>query len=148
MKASVWSAVALSFALPAVAATTTGITLGVHETRHLQILGVTAAWAVDATIVDAAVTNGGVTLSGRSGGRTRVVVIGVTGENALDVVVAAPPSTAKRTAVAAGSQTTADVRYSSATREVQNSVTMTREEPGRRTQLDVRTIHQTARANG
>lgn len=148
MRASVWSAIALLIALPAAAATTTGITLAVHETRHLQILGVTAAWAVDATIVDAAVTNGGVTLSGRSGGRTRVVVIGVTGENALDVIVEAPPSAAKRTTGTAGSQTTADVRYSSATREVQNNVTMTREEPGRRTQLDVRTIHQTARVNG
>lgn len=151
MKAFVWSAVAvivLSFALPAVAATTTGVTLAVNETRHLQILGVTAAWAVDTTIVDVAVTNRGVTLVGRSGGRTRVMVIGITGENALDVVLTAPPSVAQRTAVPAESQTIADVRYSSATREVQNRITMTRQETSRRTRLDVRTIHQTASVNG
>lgn len=138
----------LFIALPAVAATTTSISLSVNETRHLQILGVTAAWAIDTNIVDAAVTNRGVTLFGRSGGRTRVVVIGATGENALEVVVVGKPSAVKTNAVAAGSQTIADVRYSSATREVHNGVTMTREEPGRRTQLDVRTIHQTASVNG
>lgn len=154
MKASVWStpklfaSLVLSFALPAVAATTTGITLAVDETRHLQILGVTAAWAVDTNIVDAAVMNRGVTLFGRSGGRTRVVVIGVTGENALEVVVEGKPAAAKTIAAAAGSQTIADVRYSSVTREVQNGVTMTRQESGRRTQLDVRTIHQTGGVNG
>jgi hypothetical protein len=148
VRASLFAVLALSVALPAVAATTTGVTLAMHETRQLQILGVTAAWAVDANIVDAAVTNGGVTLFGRSGGRTRVMVIGVTGENALDVIVEAPPALPKRTAATAGSQTTADVRYSSATREIQNNVTMTREEAGRRSQLDVRAIHQTASLNG
>ena len=154
MKAFVWSAViVLAFALPTVAATTTSIQLSVNETSHLQILGVTAAWAVDTTIVDAAVTNRGVTLFGRAGGRTRVVVIGVTGENTLDVVVAGQPTPAKPNATAAGSQTIADVRYSSATREVQNGVTMTRQNANRRTQLlrtqlNVRTIHQTASANG
>jgi cell division septation protein DedD len=150
VKVFVWSAVAviaLSFALPAFAATTTSITLSVNETRHLQILGVTAAWAVDTTIVDAAVTSRGVTLFGRNSGRTRVVVIGVTGENALEVVVEGKPAAAKPNAAAVGDQTIADVRYSSATREVQNAVTMTRQDSNRRTQLDVRTIHQTSSVN-
>lgn len=142
---------ALLFSAPglfAAATTTTSIQLSVNETRHLQILGVTAAWAVDTAIVDAAVTNGGVTLVGRAGGRTRVVVLGVTGENALDVVVAGPQALTKPSAATAGSQTIADVRYSSATREVQNGVTMTRQDANRRTQLDVRAIHQTATLNG
>ncbi|MFL6244487.1 MAG: carboxypeptidase regulatory-like domain-containing protein, partial [Thermoanaerobaculia bacterium] len=138
----------LLIAFPAIAATTTSINLSVNETRNLQILGVTAAWAVDTNIVDAAVTNRGVTLFGRGGGRTRVVIIGVTGENALEVIVEPKPNTANPTATAPARQTIADVRYSSATREVQNGVTMTRQEGDRRTQLDVRTIHQTANING
>jgi hypothetical protein len=137
-------AAALCFAPQAVASTTTTITLEVHETRHLQILGVTAAWAIDNTIVDAAVAGGGVTLFGRSGGRTRVMILGVTGENALDVIVEANKRVATPTGAASGSQTTAEVRYSGATREVQNNVTMTREEPGRITQLNLRSLHQTA----
>jgi hypothetical protein len=127
------------------ASTTTAIALAVNESRQIRILGVTAAWAVDATIVDAAVGNGGVTLFGRSSGRTRVMVIGITGENALDVVVEAKPNQfARSNAVAAGPQTVAEVRYSSATREIQNNVTMTNEDHGKRTQVIVRSVHQTA----
>jgi hypothetical protein len=139
----------LLFVAPCAFATTTGITLTVNESRQVQILGVTAAWAVDAAIVDAAAVNGGVTLYGKSAGRTRVVVIGVTGENALEVIVEGKRNgAAKPAATAAGSQTVAEVRYSSAAHEVQNSVTMTREEPGRRTQLDVRTAHQVGSRQG
>jgi len=144
----VLAVLALSFALPAMAATTTSINLFVNETRHLQILGVTAAWAVDPTIVDAAVTNRGVTLFGRNSGRTRVVVIGVTGENALEVVVEGKPTVARPNAAAVGDQTIADVRYSSGTREVHNGVTITRQVANRRTQLNIRTIHQTSSVNG
>jgi cell division septation protein DedD len=148
VKVFMWSAaIMLSFALPAIAATTTSITLSFNETRQLQMLGVTAAWAVDATVVDAAVTNRGVTLFGRNSGRTRVVVIGVTGENALEVVVEGKPTAAKPNAAVVGDQTIADVRYSSAMREVQNGVTMTRQDSNRRTQLDIRTIHQTSSVN-
>lgn len=130
------------------AATTTTITLSPGESRQLQILGVTAAWAIDTNIVDTAVGNGGVSLFGRSGGRTRVMVIGVTGENSLEVIVEAKQRVAKPTGEVSGNRTTAEVRYSSATREVQNSVTMIREDASKRTQLDVRSIHQTASVNG
>ncbi|HEX6642891.1 MAG TPA: hypothetical protein VF215_17375, partial [Thermoanaerobaculia bacterium] len=135
---------------PRAFATSTEVRLTVNESRQLQILGVTAAWAIDATIVEAAAVNGGVSLFARGSGRTRVIVIGVTGENTLEVIVEAKQGSAKTTTAAAiaGNQTTADVRYSSATREIQNSVTMTREEPGRRTQLDVRSVYRTASSPG
>lgn len=127
------------------ASTTTAITLTVNESRQIRILGITAAWAVDTTIVDAAVGNGGVTLFGRTAGRTRVMVIGITGENSLDVVVEAKPNQfAKTNTFATGPQTVAEVRYSSATREIQNNVVMTNEDHGKRTQVTVRSVHQTA----
>jgi hypothetical protein len=129
-------------------ATTTSVTLAVNESRQLQILGITAAWAVDTAIVDAAVAQGGVTLFAKSSGRTRVMVIGVTGENELDVVVTAAPNRFKPTVAATGAQTTAEVRYSSATREVQSDVTMKREDGPRRTELNLRSAHQTAGVRG
>jgi hypothetical protein len=139
--------VALMLAFSSSASTTT-IALAVHESRHLQILGVTAAWAIDTTIVDAAVINGGVSLFARSSGRTRVMILGVTGENTLEIVVEAKMRVATPATVRAGRQTTAEVRYSGATREVQNNVSMTQEKPGRITQVNVRSVHQTSTRNG
>jgi hypothetical protein len=132
----------------AVASTTTSIALTVNESRNLQILGVTAAWAIDPNIVDAAAANGSVSLFAKSVGRTRVMVVGITGENVLDVTVQGKQGAAKPKVAVVGSNTVAEVRYSSATREIQDHVTITREEPGRRTLIDVRAIHQTAHANG
>jgi hypothetical protein len=61
----------LALAPALVAATTTSITLTVNESRQVQIIGVTAAWAIDTNVVDATLTNGGVALFGRSAGRTK-----------------------------------------------------------------------------
>ncbi|MDP9192657.1 MAG: SPOR domain-containing protein [Acidobacteriota bacterium] len=138
---------ALTLAASASASTTT-ITLAVHESRQLQILGVTAAWAIDTTIVDAALTNRGVSLFGRSAGRTRVMIIGVTGENTLEIVVEGKKSMTAAAKIPSGSLTTAESRYSGATREVQNNVSMTHEKPGRITQVNVRSVHQTSSMNG
>ncbi|HYK05131.1 MAG TPA: SPOR domain-containing protein [Thermoanaerobaculia bacterium] len=145
----VWSAAALlaTLLLTLTASAAEPITLQVHESRTVQILGTTAAWAIDANVVDAAAVNGSVTLFGRSPGRTKVMVVSMTGENALDVVVAAKPRTAASSTAKRANQTTAEARYSSATREVQNNVSMTRETKNGRTEAYVRSVHQT-RANG
>ncbi|MEO8380322.1 MAG: SPOR domain-containing protein [Acidobacteriota bacterium] len=133
---------------PRLFATTSTVTLEVRETRHLQILGLTAAWAIDANIVDAVAVEGGVTLFARNVGRTRVMVIGVTGENSLDVLVEAKQSTARANEHAGGAQTFADVRYSSANRELQTGVTLTAEETKRRTVAEVRVVQQTSDDHG
>jgi cell division septation protein DedD len=122
------------------------ITMKVHESRTVQILGTSAAWAVDANVVDAAVVNGSVMLFGRSAGKTKVMVVSMTGENALDVVVEAQQRTRGSAAAKTVNQTTAEARYSSATREVQNQVSMTRETKNGRTEAHVRSLHQTRAA--
>lgn len=118
-------------------------TLAVKESQTIPFAGATAAWAVDASIVDAVVQNGGVTLFGRSAGRTKVIVLSATGESALDVDVR--PKTSAATAAAQresnADRGTAEVRYSSAARELQNSVTVTRESKKAKTELHVRTVH-------
>lgn len=119
------------------------LSLLVNETQTVRMLGVTAAWAIDATVVEAAAQGDGVVLSARAPGATKVVVISVTGQHTYDVTVAPRVSSG---ATAARPQTnggTAEVRYTSAAREVQNSVALRREGPRGRTEVEVRTIHQT-----
>jgi cell division septation protein DedD len=117
-------------------------TLTVQESQTIPVSGATAAWAVDASILDVAAQNGSVTLFGRAAGRTKVIVISINGEQAFDVVVnpkaglAATPK--KQSQSDAG---VAEVRYNSAARELQNSVTISRETKDRRTEVHVRTAH-------
>jgi len=115
-------------------------TLSVRESQTIAHPGATAAWSVDTNVVDVVAQNGSVTLFGRAPGRTRVIVINASGEIALDVTVkaaqnAAPPKQQS------GDRGTAEVRYSSAARELQNSVTITRETREKKTEAHVRTVH-------
>ncbi|HET8775400.1 MAG TPA: carboxypeptidase-like regulatory domain-containing protein [Thermoanaerobaculia bacterium] len=114
----------------------------VNETQTVRMLGVTAAWAIDPAVVDASAQQDGVVLSARAPGATKVIVISVTGQHTYDVTVTARGSSGAPAAKARTSAGTAEVRYSSAVREVQNSVTLRREDPKQRTEVEVRTIHQ------
>lgn len=125
------------------------VTVDAGELQTLEIAGATAAWAIDASIVDVAVQAGRVTLLGRGAGTTKVIVISGTGQQTLDLVVT--PRGGGRSvqpATAGGTAGTAEVRYSSASREVQNSVTLLRETKTKKTELEVRTVHQVAPSVG
>lgn len=131
---------ALLFTLPVFAVEPISISL--NESQTLEMMGASAAWPIDASIVDASAQNGRVTIFGRAAGRTKIMVVSITGENALDVVVTSPrrvPTPAARTQQPRG---TAEVRYSSAARELQNSVTLR----GERSEANVRVIHTAAPA--
>lgn len=118
-------------------------TLDVRESQVIPIPGATAAWAVDANIVDVAAQNGNVTIFGRSPGRTKVIVISANGESAIEVVVSASSRLAAAVAQRQNKSDhgVAEVRYSSAARELQNSITVTRETKTQRTEVHVRTAH-------
>jgi hypothetical protein len=119
-------------------------TLSVHQSQSFQLMGATAAWAVDAAVVDVAVQNGTVQLFGRSAGRTKVVVVSITGENAFDVTVEPKPGSAVTATPRRANDGTAEVRYSSATREVDATAFIRREEKSRTTEIQARTLYQTA----
>lgn len=139
--------VATLFAVPAFAATR--FELSANESRTIEMIGATAAWAVDASIVDVAAQGGKVVLYGRAAGTTKIVVVSITGQNAFDVVVAPRrgSSIATKTAPHANSAT-AEVRYSSAAREIHNNVTVTREDKTRRTEASARVVHHAAEPAG
>jgi cell division septation protein DedD len=138
-------------ALAASAQQTRPLTLTVNETQSIDLAGVTAAYAIDATILDASAGNGRLLLVARAAGRTKVMVIGAHGEHAYDVIVTRPPGMAERTAAAAAARAesgVAELRYSSASREVQASVTAARETKTRRTEASLRAVHQGAEPRG
>ncbi len=132
----------LLFLLVARAAGQPSFAMFVNETQTVRMLGVTAAWAIDPAVVDASAQHDGVVLSARAPGATKVVVISVTGQHTYDVTVAARAGSGAPAARPRTSGGTAEVRYSSAVREIQNSVTLRRENPKQRTEVEVRTIHQ------
>jgi hypothetical protein len=120
----------------------TTYTLAVRESQTIPHAGATAAWAIDANIVDVVAQNGTITLFGRGAGRTKVIVISATGEAAFEVIVNAKPGPlAAQKQQAQSDRGTAEVRYSSAARELQNSVTVTRESKETKTELHLRTAH-------
>jgi hypothetical protein len=138
-----------AFSAPALTATTTRFELTVHETLSVELMGATAAWAIDASIVDVSAQNGKVMLFGRAAGTTKVVIVSITGQNAFDVVVTPRAgSTAATKPAARASTAVAELRYSSAAREIQNSVTITRETKSRRTEISARVVHRAAEPLG
>jgi len=133
------AALVLALAVPLFAAEP--ITLAAGESRTFQMMGASAAWPIDAAIVDAAAQDGRVTLFGRAAGKTRIMVVSITGENALEVIVTAPARAANRpTQGQQAARATAEVRYNSAAREVQNSVTVR----GEKSEANVRVVHLAA----
>lgn len=125
------------------------VTMAAGELQTLEIAGATAAWAIDVSIVDVAVQAGRVTLLARAAGTTKVIVISGTGQRTLDIAVT--PRSGSRSAQPAttrGTAGTAEVRYSSASREVQTGVTVLRETKNKKTELEVRTVHQVAPTPG
>jgi hypothetical protein len=92
MKRRVVAALLASAALPVQAAE--AVSLKVRETASLAMPGASAAFAVDADMVDASVDSGRLVLRARRAGRTPVTVIGVGGVQTLTVVVEAAPGLA------------------------------------------------------
>jgi hypothetical protein len=131
---------ALCVGPPALAQSAT--TVAVRESRVFPVFGATAAWAIEASIVDVTVQQGKVMLLGRSPGQTKIVVSTATSQQTYDVIVVARPGTLATTN-AQGQRTdggTAEVRYSSAARELGVGASVTRADKDKRTEVTVRAI--------
>lgn len=137
-----------TFALLALGATTfaaapASFTISVNEAQTIPWFGVTAAWPMDDAVVDVAVQQGNVLLFGRYTGQTKIIVVSVTGSHTYDVFVKPRAGSAVSEPRPSANTGLAEVRYSSAPREVQTSVAITQESKNRRTEAQLRTVHQT-----
>lgn len=135
--------IALIVMLMAMPAFADVVVLTPGESRPVQMFGITAAWTVDASVADVSVGQGSITLFARAVGRTKLIVSGVTGEHTYDIEVAQRPGAHNSAPKARADQASAEVRYSTAARELQNTVQVTRQDAKKRTEVSVRTIHQT-----
>lgn len=124
------------------------IVLPFAATRAVSMRGVTAAWAVDAAIVEVTVAAGTITLRARGAGRTNVIVVHEGGQSSLDVTVQAQERRGTLADATQSDRGTADVRYRSAAGEVQAAVSMVREDGKKRTEIEARTVHYTQRPAG
>jgi hypothetical protein len=115
-------------------------TLTAGESRSFQMMGASAAWAIDSTIVEVAASNGSVSLFGRHAGTTKIVVVSITGQNTFDVIVQPRAGTVAKPQTSATSAV-AEVRYSSAARETQTAVVAAQETKTRRTEAHARVVH-------
>lgn len=94
-------ALVLAIVLPLAAQAARSLTVGVHDTFVMQVFGATAAYVVDPAIADVSVFNGNVTVFGRTGGRTQLVVVSITGQTAFELTVPSPAAAAKPAAAPA-----------------------------------------------
>jgi hypothetical protein len=117
------------------------ITVTAGDARQLLTPGVTAAYAVDGAIAEASSHSGVVTISGKSVGTTRVVIVTMEETRTIDVVVVArvaatPVGEAKPPAAMA------ETRYTSSTRQATTIIDAASGDEKRRTEVHVMNVNQ------
>lgn len=125
-------------------AQTRPFTLTAGESLAIEMFGLTAAYAIDASVLAASAAPGQLLLLARASGRTKLIVVSATGQHTYEVIVEPRAGTlaAGGAAKRASDRATAEVRYSTAARELQNTVTVARESKTQRTEAHLRTVHQ------
>jgi len=133
--------------LPAIAAEVgdagqTEVTVTAGEARQLLAPGVTAAYAVDGTIAEASSRSGIVTISGKSAGTTRVVIVTMEETRTIEIVVvarvAATPIVPETKAPAAAVET----HYTSSTRQETTIIDVSSGDEKRRTEVHVMNVNE------
>ena len=124
------------------------IRVGVHETIALQVIAVTAAYAVDSSIADATVNGHELIVVGRSSGETQLVLVTPAGTRMLRVEVRAmlsapPPQQSAR----AGGGVVAS-RYTSSVGQIQNTVELTGKTGDRETRVHAVTLNRLGERGG
>lgn len=117
------------------------VTVTAGEGRQLLVPGVTAAYAVDGSIAEASSHSGVVTISGKSAGTTRVVIVTMEETRTIDVVVVARVAStpiAETKAAAAAVET----RYTSSTRQATTTIDVAGGDEERRTEVHVMSVNQ------
>lgn len=117
------------------------IALAVHESASIGLFGATAAWPVDATIADASVQNGVLTVVSKAAGETNVIVMRAGRESTLHVVVRGGVSTTPPARSAESDSGHADLRYASSSRQVQANVAATHQTSSGRTEIRIDSVH-------
>jgi hypothetical protein len=117
------------------------LSVSAGEARQLLVPGVTAAYAVDSAIAEASSRSGVVTISGKSSGTTRVVIVTMEETRTIDVVVVARIS-ALPIAQSKGPAATVETRYTSSTRQITTVVDVASGDEKRRTEVHVMNVHE------
>lgn len=118
----------------AAAAADYSLTLAVGESTIVDLPGVTAAYAIDATIADASAAHGGVSVTARAAGTTQIVAVTGNGTRTIGIIVKprAQAALGDRPGVEPPEHGTYDVRYTSSGGQIQNTVDLTRTQRDRR----------------
>ncbi|HEX7155369.1 MAG TPA: SPOR domain-containing protein [Thermoanaerobaculia bacterium] len=115
------------------------LTVTVRESVTLQIPGATAAYAVDGAIADAAAAGGTVTIFGRGPGETQVVVVAMGGTRTFPLIVKSRINATAAQQQRSNERATVETRYTTSQNQLQNSVSVIKEEATRKT--EVRATH-------
>lgn len=118
------------------------VTVTAGEARQLLVPGVTAAYAVDGSIAEASSQNGVVTISGKSAGMTRVVIVTMQETRTVDVMVVARISAMPAITQAKPPAATAETRYTSSTRQATTIIDVAGGDEKRRTEVHVMNVNQ------
>lgn len=118
------------------------VTVTAGEARQLLVPGVTAAYAVDGSIAEASPRNGIVTISGKSAGTTRVVLVTMEETRTIDVVVVARVAATPIPAEAKQPVAAAETRYTSSTRQATTVIDVSSGDEKRRTEVHVMNVNQ------
>jgi SPOR domain/Pilus formation protein N terminal region len=139
-----------AFALFALAARGDNVTVHVRESVTIDIDGATAAYAIDADVVDVTVVRfGSIALTGRSAGTTQLIAVTAIGTKAFLVTVGAAPSTAMLHGAPTGNAVgNYEARYNSGTSQLLNSFDVFMRDGDRRSQFHLLNIRYLGRHFG
>jgi hypothetical protein len=127
-----------------VAAAQDQVNVTAGDARQLLVPGVTAAYSVDGAIAEASSRGGVVTISGKSTGTTRVVIVTMDETRTIDVIVVARVNTAPvAQQLAKAPAAVAETRYTSSTRQVTTVIDVTSGDEKRHTEVHVMNVHET-----
>jgi hypothetical protein len=118
------------------------LTVTAGEGHQLLVPGVTAAYAVDASIAEASSHNGVVTISGKSAGTTRVVIVTMEETRTVDVMVVAHISATPAATQSKPPAATAETRYTSSTRQATTTVDVAAGDEKRRTEVHLMNVNK------
>lgn len=118
------------------------LTVTTGEARQLLVPGVTAAYAIDGSIAEASSRSGIVTISGKSAGTTRVVIVTMEETRTIEIVVVARVAAIPIAAEAKAPAAAVETRYTSSTRQETTVIDAASGDEKRRTEVHVMNVNQ------
>ncbi|HKR63347.1 MAG TPA: hypothetical protein VJZ00_06410, partial [Thermoanaerobaculia bacterium] len=134
-------AIVVAFVIAFAAHADNVVNVRVHESFRMQVFGATAAYAVDANVADATAQNGVVTIFARGAGRTKVVVVSVTGQSEVEVRVEPSKDANAPRAAIGGTNGRVESRIETGVPQVHTTVDLSRQQNEKRTEVHVETVH-------